>query len=54
MDIEEINYTAENQILSNLCLDYVRETNQEKKALLYIEIQALALKKMKDRESEEK
>lgn len=54
MDIEEINYTAQNQILSNLCLEHYRETNEEKKALLFIEIQALALKKMKDRQNEDK
>ena len=51
MDIQDINYTAENQLLSNLCLDYYKETNEEKKALLLIEIQALALKKIKDREN---
>lgn len=54
MDIEAINYTAENQILSNLCLQYYNEQDQEKKALLFIEIQALALKKMKDRDNKEK
>jgi hypothetical protein len=54
MDIEAINYTAENQILSNLCLEYYKETDVEKKKLLLIEIQALAIKKMKDREIEDK
>jgi len=48
MDIESINYTAENQILSNLCLEYYKETDTEKKKLLLIEIQALAIKKMKN------
>jgi hypothetical protein len=54
MDIETINYTAENQILSNLCLQYYNEPNDDKKKILLIEIQALALKKMKDRQSDEK
>jgi hypothetical protein len=48
MDIEAINYTAENQILSNLCLEYYNEPDVEKKKILLIEIQALAIKKMKD------
>jgi hypothetical protein len=54
MDIEAINYTAENQILSNLCLEYYNETDVEKKKLLLIQIQALSIKKMKDREKEDK
>jgi hypothetical protein len=54
MDIQDINYTAENQILSNLCLQYYNEQDEEKKQLLLIEIQALAIKKMKDRETEDK
>jgi hypothetical protein len=49
MDIEAINYTAENQILSNLCLEYYREPDEEKKKILFVEIQAAYLKKMKDK-----
>lgn len=52
MDIESINYTAENQLLSNLCLEFVNETDEEKKKLLFIQIQALALKKMRDKHIE--
>jgi hypothetical protein len=50
MDIETINYTAENQILSNLCLEYYRENDEERKKILFAEIQVVYLKKMKDRE----
>jgi len=46
MDIETINYTAENQILSNLCLEYSNETDEEKKKILFDKIQAIYLKKM--------
>lgn len=49
MDIEAINYTAENQILSNLCLEYYREPDEEKKKILFEEIQVAYLKKMKDK-----
>lgn len=49
MDIETINYTAENQILSNLCLEYYNETNEEKKKILFEKIQLIYLKKMKDK-----
>jgi hypothetical protein len=54
MDIESINYTAENQLLSNLCLEYYKEQDEEKKNLLFLEIQALALKKIKDNENKNK
>jgi hypothetical protein len=50
MDIQTINYTAENQILSNLCLEYYRETDEERKKILFVEIQVAYLKKMKDKE----
>jgi hypothetical protein len=46
MDIETINYTAENQILSNLCLEYYNETDEEKKKILFDKIQAIYFKKM--------
>jgi hypothetical protein len=46
MDIETINYTAENQILSNLCLEYYNETDEEKKKVLFAEIQAMYFKKI--------
>ena len=49
MDIESINYTAENQILCNLCLEYYRETDEEKKKILFAEIQIAYAKKMKDK-----
>jgi hypothetical protein len=49
MDIETINYTAENQILSNLCLEYYNETDEEKKLILFEKIQIIYLKKMKDK-----
>jgi hypothetical protein len=49
MDIETINYTAENQILSNLCLEYYNETDEEKKKILFEKIQLIYLKKMKDK-----
>jgi hypothetical protein len=45
MDIETINYTAENQILSNLCLEYYNEIDDEKKKILFDKIQAIYLKK---------
>ena len=47
MDIEAINYTAENQILSNLCLEYYREPDEEKKKIIFAEIQVAYLKKLK-------
>jgi len=50
MDIDTINYTAENQILSNLCLQYYNETDEEKKKILFAEIQIIYLKKMKDKD----
>jgi hypothetical protein len=46
MDIETINYTAENQILSNLCLEYYNETDEEKKKILFDKIQAMYLRKI--------
>ena len=46
MDIETINYTAENAILDNLCLQYYNETDEEKKQALFVAIQATYLKKM--------
>lgn len=46
MDIETINYTAENAILDNLCLRYYNETDEEKKKILFVEIQSMYLKKM--------
>lgn len=46
MDVETINYTAENQILSNLCLEYYNETNEEKKKILFDKIQVIYLKKI--------
>jgi hypothetical protein len=46
MDIETINYTAENAILDNLCLQYYNETDEEKKKVLFVAIQATYLKKM--------
>jgi hypothetical protein len=46
MDIETINYTAENSILDNLCLQYYNETDEDKKKVLFVEIQAMYLKKM--------
>jgi hypothetical protein len=49
MDIETINYTAENQILSNLCLEYYREPDEEKKKIIFAEIQVAYMKKMKDK-----
>jgi hypothetical protein len=49
MDIEAINYTAENQILCNLCLEYYNETDEEKKKILFEKIQLIYLKKMKDK-----
>ena len=49
MDIETINYTAENQILCDLCLEYYRETDEEKKKILFAEIQVAYFKKMKDK-----
>jgi hypothetical protein len=49
MDVETIIYTAENQILSNLCLQYYNETDEEKKKILFAEIQVIYLKKMKDK-----
>jgi hypothetical protein len=47
MDIETINYTAENQILSNLCLEYYNETDEEKKKILFEKIQIVYLEKTK-------
>lgn len=41
MDVETIIYTAENQILSNLCLEYYNETNEEKKKILFDKIQVI-------------
>jgi hypothetical protein len=52
MDKATIIYTAENQILSNLCLQYYNETDEEKKKLLFAEIQVMYLKKQSDRNQE--
>lgn len=41
MDIDIINYTAENQILSNLCLEYYNEIDEEKKKILFDKIQVI-------------
>jgi hypothetical protein len=46
MDIETINYTAENQILSNLCLEYYNEIDEEKKKIIFDKIQVIYLKKI--------
>lgn len=46
MDIEIINYTAENQILSNLCLEYYNESDEEKKKILFDKIQVIYLRKI--------
>ena len=45
MDEATIFYTAENQILSNLCLEYYNETNDYKKKMLFVQIQDMYLKK---------
>lgn len=45
MDIETINYTALNQILGNLCLEYYNEIDEEKKKILFDKIEAIYLKK---------
>jgi len=45
MDVETINYTAENQILSNLCLEYYNESDEEKKKILFDKIQLIYSKK---------
>lgn len=45
MDIETINYTALNQILGNLCLEYYNEIDEEKKKILFDKIEAIFLKK---------
>lgn len=45
MDEAAIYYTAENQILSNLCLEYYNETNEYKKKILFVQIQEMYLKK---------
>lgn len=50
MDIETINYTAENQILSNLCLEYYNEQDEDKKKILFEKIQVIYLKKNKNNE----
>jgi hypothetical protein len=47
MDVETINYTAENQILSNLCLEYYNESDEEKKKILFEKIQVIYTKKNK-------
>ena len=49
MDVEAINYTAENTLLANLCLQYYNETDEEKKKILFAEIQLVYLKKCKTR-----
>jgi hypothetical protein len=50
MDIETINYTAENQILSNLCLKYYNEPDEDQKKIIFAEIQVAYLKKESDRD----
>jgi hypothetical protein len=45
MDEAIIFYTAENQILSNLCLEYYNETNEYTKKILFVKIQEIYLKK---------
>jgi hypothetical protein len=45
MDEATIYYTAENQILSNLCLEYYNETNEYTKKILFVQIQEMYLKK---------
>jgi hypothetical protein len=47
MDVETIIYTAENQILSNLCLEYYNETDEQKRKILFDKIQVIYLKKIK-------
>ena len=49
MDINQINYTAENQILSDLCLKYYNEPDEEQKKIIFAEIQIAYLKKESDR-----
>ena len=49
MDINQINYTAENQILSNLCLKYYNEPDEEQKKIIFAEIQIAYLKKESDK-----
>lgn len=41
MDIETINYTALNQILGNLCLEYYNEIDEQKKKLIFEKIQEI-------------
>jgi hypothetical protein len=45
MEIDNIVYTALNQILSNLCLEYYNETDEEKKKLILIKIKEIETKK---------
>ena len=49
MDINQINYTADNQILSNLCLKYYNEPDEEQKKIIFAEIQVAYLKKESDK-----
>ena len=49
MDINQINYTADNQILSNLCLKYYNEPDEEQKKIIFAEIQIAYLKKESDK-----
>tara|TARA_R110002126_G_scaffold63229_2_gene162124 strand:+ start:603 stop:764 length:162 start_codon:yes stop_codon:yes gene_type:complete len=39
MDIETIKYTAEDMLISNLCLKWYLEVDDEKKKLIFDEIQ---------------
>lgn len=52
MDINQINYTAENQFLSNLCLKYYNEPDEEQKKIIFAEIQVAYLKKESDRDKD--
>ena len=49
MDINQINYTAENQILSDLCLKYYNEPDEDQKKIIFAEIQIAYLKKESDK-----
>jgi hypothetical protein len=51
MDVETIIYTAENQILSNLCLEYYNETDEQKRKILFDKIQLIYLKKINNNEN---
>ena len=44
MDIETIKYTAEDMLISNLCLKWYLETDEEQKKIIFNEIQILYTK----------